>query len=379
MTTSAKVRVGLVGLNAPYSGAPTETNWAASSHLPYLLSSSKYELVALQNSSAERAALAIKAYDLNPAKVRAYGTPEELASDPNVDLVVTSIRVDRHAGSLIPAIKAGKDVYVEWPIDSNYTKAKELTDLVKFHGVRNVVGLQDGFTPIATKIRKLIAAGEIGRVKSSTFVGKMRGGAVMASNVDYFLDKEIGGNAFTISFGHSMEYITRVLGEVSTFHSLLVNQYPEVTIVEPTTNEAIEVRKNDVPTQVIFDAILDSGVILTYKLHTSANTSPFAEPPKRKTRLPGLDWRIFGSKGEIRVTGYTKWSLNVDDGEVVTVDVGRDEFEHLPVPARNIARLYEAFASGKSGEKDEVEWYPDFEYALRKHEVIEEMYAKDGF
>jgi predicted dehydrogenase len=58
-----------------------------------------------------------------------------------VDLIVTSIRVDRHASSIIPVIKAGKDVYVEWPIESNYAKAKELTDLVKLHGVKNVVGL----------------------------------------------------------------------------------------------------------------------------------------------------------------------------------------------------------------------------------------------
>jgi predicted dehydrogenase len=60
MAIPAKIRVGLVGLNAPYSGTPTGINWAASAHLPYLLSSPKYELVALQNSSAERAALAIK-------------------------------------------------------------------------------------------------------------------------------------------------------------------------------------------------------------------------------------------------------------------------------------------------------------------------------
>jgi hypothetical protein len=81
--------------------------------------------------------------------------------------------------------------------------------------------------------------------------------------------------------------------------------------------------------------------------------------------MPGLDWRIFGSKGEICITGYTKWSLNVpdedfmleickvDDGEVVTVDVGRDEFEHLPVPARNIEKLYEVFASGQNAVEEE--------------------------
>lgn len=66
------------------------------------------------------------------------------------------------------------------------------------------------------------------------------------------------------------------------------------------------------------------------------------------------------------------------DGEVITVDVRRDEYEHLPVLARNIARLYEAFTSTKAESKGEKEWYPDFEYALRKHDVIEEMYMKNG-
>ena len=76
MTSSTKVRVGLIGLNAPSTGAPTGTNWAASAHLPYLQSSKKYELVALQNSSVERAKAAIEAYGLNEERVKAYGTSE---------------------------------------------------------------------------------------------------------------------------------------------------------------------------------------------------------------------------------------------------------------------------------------------------------------
>lgn len=158
----------------------------------------------------------MKAYGLDARKVKVYGTPEgnylpsgplvspglsyntakkepDLANDPNVDLVVTCIRVDRHAGSLIPAIKAGKDVYVEWPIESNYAKAKELMDMVKLQGVQNVLGLQGGFVPIAKKIKNMIVAGDIGRVESGTFVGKLRGGAIMASNVDYLLIRRLEG------------------------------------------------------------------------------------------------------------------------------------------------------------------------------------------
>lgn len=75
-STQKKIRVGLVGLNAPFEGMPTGVNWAARTHLQYLLSSPKYELVALLNSSAERAAKSIKEHGLDPKKVKAYGNAE---------------------------------------------------------------------------------------------------------------------------------------------------------------------------------------------------------------------------------------------------------------------------------------------------------------
>jgi len=85
MSASEKIRVALIGLNAPPPGTPSGTNWAASGHLPYLLSSEKYELVALQNSSTARATAAIKAYGLN-ARTKAYGTPEGKLSCNHFDL-----------------------------------------------------------------------------------------------------------------------------------------------------------------------------------------------------------------------------------------------------------------------------------------------------
>jgi hypothetical protein len=49
---------------------------------------------------------------------------------------------------------------------------------------------------------------------------------------------------------------------------------------------------------------------------------------------------------------------------VVKVELDVDEFEHQPIPARNIARLYETVA-------EKGQWYPDFEYALKKDELIQ--------
>jgi hypothetical protein len=86
MSAPSKIRVALIGLNAPPPGTPTGTSWAASGHLPYLLGSDKYELVALQNSSTDRAFEAIKAYGLD-SKTKAYETPEGMVAPEDVSTV----------------------------------------------------------------------------------------------------------------------------------------------------------------------------------------------------------------------------------------------------------------------------------------------------
>ncbi|RFU30915.1 hypothetical protein B7463_g5430, partial [Scytalidium lignicola] len=392
MSSSQKIRIGLIGLNAPYAGVITGSSWAAVAHLPYLKASSKYEVVALHNSSVERAQKAIEAYGLDPEKVKAYGTPEGLANDPNVELVVCSVRVDRHAGSVIPSIKAGKDVYVEWPLEANYHIAKELTELVKKHNVKSFVGLQGNFSPVVKKIKEVIANGDIGDVLSSIVIVKARGGPTISRPVDYFTDRKIGGNTFTIGFGHNIEYITAALGEVSSYRSLLVNQFPEVDIVDPVTHEIVEKsRKNDVPNQIAFEAVLESGAVLTFKLNTAPAISPGAKPQQERVQFPVLDWHIVGTKGELRIKSYDDWLLSggsaklvfeickADDGEVVQLDLGQDEFEHLPLYSRNIARLYEAFAEGLDEKGEKKKWYPDFERALKRHKLLDQMYKENGF
>ena len=73
------IRVGMIGLSAR-----AKTSWASNAHLPYLQASNgKYVITALCNSSVSAAKSAIEAYHLS-ASTKAYGTPEELANDPEV-------------------------------------------------------------------------------------------------------------------------------------------------------------------------------------------------------------------------------------------------------------------------------------------------------
>lgn len=219
------IRVAIVGLSAN-----AITGWASRAHLPYLLSAAgkaRFEIIALCNSSVASAKRAIAVFRL-PIQTRAYGTPEDLAADRDVQLVINCTRVDLHHETTLPSIRAGKDVFVEWPLAENVAKAAELTSAAREAGGKTVVGLQVSlmfkkvrvkangntltqvkkkgwFIPTTLKLKEIIEFGRIGKVTSS----ELRGGgwtsdrASISSLTKYFLERKVGGNLVTIAFGHS--------------------------------------------------------------------------------------------------------------------------------------------------------------------------------
>lgn len=74
---------------------------------------------------------------------------------------------------------------MEWPLEANFDKARQLADLAKAHNVRTVSGYQGRFTPLAWKLKSLIARGQIGMLESSSFVAAAPGGGTMPRAVDY--------------------------------------------------------------------------------------------------------------------------------------------------------------------------------------------------
>ena len=160
----ALIRVGLIGLSAS-----RKTCWAAIAHLPYLTSAQgkvQYEIVALLNSS-KKAGEAAKEYYKLSSSVKTYDDPSALAADPDVDLVVCSVRVDLHFDSVEPSVKAGKEIFVEWPLAHNLDKATKLQSHSQNDG--GAIGLQRRLSPIIVKVNELVQSGRIGQVLSSSF------------------------------------------------------------------------------------------------------------------------------------------------------------------------------------------------------------------
>lgn len=196
-------RVGLVGLapnNSPHSQM---SNWGVLSHLKPILNSPKYELVAVCNSSVESASKSIAFHKL-PDSVKAYGNPEDLANDPNVDLIVVSVNVGKHFILTKPALLQKKDIFVEWPLGATLEEAEELTRLAEENGVKTAVGLQLRADPLIAKVKELVQSGSIGTITSSVAWGcsSVIPADIWIAEATYYLDMKTGGNEYHIFFGH---------------------------------------------------------------------------------------------------------------------------------------------------------------------------------
>lgn len=204
-SASKPLRTALIGLSSTAT-----TSWASAAHLPGLLTPtgrSKLRIVALLNSSVDAAKSAIKTYKLD-ADTKAYGSPEDLANDPDVDLVICNTRVDKHFETILPSIKKGKDVFVEWPVAANIADIETLVEEARKSGSRVAVGLQRRWTPPAVKLREVITEGvggkKLGKILSVDV--KAYGGTIdrniVPEGLSYFLDRKVGGNVVVIGNGH---------------------------------------------------------------------------------------------------------------------------------------------------------------------------------
>ncbi|CAN9083071.1 unnamed protein product [Alternaria alternata] len=366
------IKVGLIGLSSVttnVSASPGDS-WAASAHLPYLLASPHYEIVALCNSSVKSAQTAAQRYNL-PSSVKAYGSSEDLAKDPDVDLVVCSVRVDRHHQLMMPVIKAGKDVYVEWPLASNLTQATEMYTAAQKSGSKTIVGLQSRSNPYIRKIKELVANKTVGDLLSSTqefTLGWV--GDVEPPAVEYFTKKESGGNFLTILFGHTADPVFHALGGLEELSALLTTRWPETKLLH-ADGSFDRLIKRETPDHVMLQGTLKNN---------GAPISMTARSGKGFKDSPNLVWRIFGTKGEIRLTSAAMLTLalggekiEVFDHEKDTVEVVNVEYaeavKDLSPFAKDIGMLYEGFVNGWGVE----EGFVDFEQAVGMHTIIDCM------
>jgi len=301
------------------------------------------------------------------------------------------VRVDKHFGAIAPALKAGKNVHVEWPLGKNLEEAEELLRLSKAHGVkRTAVGLQGRFAPSVAKLKELIKDGRIGKVLSSTWIGYGgNGGPTEPERIRYMVDKSVGGNLVTIHFGHAVDFIQQgekpfitlilraynasVLGTFKTASGILANRRPLIQLLNKDGSVAVKDFPKTADDTVFVHGIASDDTPVSINLRGG----------KAFRDTPGQDWRIYGEKGEIRLTasgpflqiGYPDIAIAIHDfasNEVEEIDIGKDPFDEFSLPVRNVARVYEAIAAG------DTSMLCDFEDAVERHRLIDTLYKANN-
>src|SRR5437867_2664436 len=234
------------------------------------------------------------------------------------------------------------------------------------HGVRTVVGLQARQAPAIAFVRQLLSDGYVGEVLSTTMVGLSIPGDAVGQPNAYMLDKANGANLLTIPVGHSLDILNYVLGEFADLSAVSDLRRPHITIEE--TGERIVKTAAD---QIAVIGTLSSGA--TASVHVREAVAGGT----------GFLWEINGTDGTLRITADAAvpgiFPLTVAGAQ------GRNEPAELAVPtaltqkwpaltglegapAFNVGRAYAAFAADIVNETHTV---PDFDDAVRRHEVID--------
>ncbi|TLM72807.1 Gfo/Idh/MocA family oxidoreductase [Pseudarthrobacter sp. NamB4] len=94
----------------------------------------------------------------------AYGSYEELAAAPDVDIVYVSTPHNFHHSAALLAIEAGKHVLVEKPIGLDAVQARDIAARAKAAGVFAAEAMWSFFLPKFDIVRQILEAGTLGTV-----------------------------------------------------------------------------------------------------------------------------------------------------------------------------------------------------------------------
>ncbi len=129
--------------------------------VPGIIASPHSEVVALGSRDLGRAKDALKTLGLG--KARAYGSYEELFSDPEIDAIYNPLPNHLHVPITLAAARAGKHVLCEKPMAMTAREAEEL------RGAPKNILIQEAFMvrhhPQWARAREIVRSGELGPVK----------------------------------------------------------------------------------------------------------------------------------------------------------------------------------------------------------------------
>ncbi|KAM9860935.1 trans-1,2-dihydrobenzene-1,2-diol dehydrogenase-like [Aulostomus maculatus] len=237
-----------------------------------------HQIAVIASRSLQRATEFAKKHSIP----KAYGSYEELANDPDIDVVYLGVLHTEHWRVGLLFLKAGKNVLCEKPFAMNSRQVQDLVAAAKENNVFLMEAIWSRCFPVHAEVRRLLAKEAIGEVK----LVKADFGSPQL-HIPRSVEKELGGGALLDIGVYCLQFVLMVFnGE------------------RPKSIQA---------TGVLLDSGVDESVAVVMKFSRKGMaicTFSIA------ARLPN-DAVISGTKGSIRVVGpmHCPTTLVVNDEE----------------------------------------------------------------
>jgi len=213
---------------------------------------------------------------------------KEILADPEIDAVLICSSTNTHSPISVEAIKAGKHVFCEKPIDHDVDKIKDVIDALKDSKVKYQVGFNRRFDHNFEAVRNAVAAGKIG----DPHIIKVTSRDPEPPSAEY---AAVSGGMFLDMTIHDFDMVRYLAG--CDAEEIYVQS---AVLVDPAIGEA-----GDVDTAVI-----------TIKMENGA----IAVIDNSRKAAYGYDQRaeVFGSKGMVATTNDTESSAVLSTADGVT-------------------------------------------------------------
>jgi predicted dehydrogenase len=148
---------------------------------------------------------------------RRHTSYEDLAQDPDVDVVYIATPHPFHAENATLCLQAGKAVLCEKPFCVNAAEAERVVELAREKRLFIMEGMWTRFFPLMEEVRRLVSEGAIGEVRMLNVDFGFRADLDPASRL---FDQRLGGGALLDVGVYCVSFASMVLGPPSRFVGL---------------------------------------------------------------------------------------------------------------------------------------------------------------
>ncbi len=346
MTTSDRLRVGLIGANG---------RWAPTSHIPAIQKVPQTELYAVCTAHEDTARAAAQKYSVELA----YHDSKAMLANPQIEAVAVVVRLPLHYALAKNALEAGKPVYCEWPLTATLKETEELAALARKRKVHTMVGLQRRASPTYLRLRELVQEGDVGQGLS----GKLTqiGGGQLDRPADrlWQRDAAVWSNTLSVGFGHAIDALCMVVGQITEVSGVVSTQVKQWYNTE--TKQYLDVTA---PDNIMISGRLESGAVVNASVGGHARHGS------------GNRMEIYGKEGTLMVTGGGEGRImggRKDDKALQELPIP-DRLKWVPQEVQNsgsafmVGQMWANFARAiRTNQRIE----PDFDSALRLHKLLD--------